>query len=321
MNIIDSKIKVSILFLLNVSMILGQWSPIPGGWTTTEGKTIEVEADSTLHSSNGIARYVIGGEMRFVKTSDSGYESKSYEMITDFNEGFAMAKKDGKWMVIDTLENIQGEVSCHYGYGFSDGLARIQLGNRFGYVNTKGEVAIPVKYYGAHDFSEGLARVYINKKWGFIDENGKLIIKAKYDYVWNFTEGLASVMLVKNEIEKWGFINQQGEEVIELKYGYVFPFSNGMSVVRWGDMFSTDLRIVDKEGVVLYKLPYTDAYSFSEGLACVYQNGYWGFIDTNFELVIQPVHQSPQSFKNGLVYVTVEGKSMYINKSGKAVWE
>lgn len=307
--------------MLNVSWMMGQWFPISGGWIDANGSEHQFKADTCYHSVDGYARFEQEGKVGFVKISDPNFTSGRYNALTDFNGGYAMAKLEDTWWVLDSTEKKIKKVSCHFAYAFSEGLARIQLGNRFGFVNTKGEIVIPVKYFGAHDFSEGRARVYLNDQWGVIDKAGKWVVKPSYDYIWDYKEGLACVLKKSGTKKQWGFINQEGKVAIDLQYDYVFPFSSGMAIVRKGDYFMNDLKLINPKGEVVYEIPYKDMFPFSEGLACFFENGKWGYVNTSFEVVIAAQFDHPRDFKDGMAWVHREGTPMYINKEGVTVWQ
>lgn len=301
--------------------VISQLCPTPKGWIAVDGRKFEKEVDSSFYSKNGFVRYAKEGSYRFTSINDLSFESKNYEELTNFNNGIAMAKIEGKWWVIDTLENKVKQIACHYAYEFHEGLARIQLGNRFGYVNEKGEIVIPVKYFGAHDFNEGRARVYLNKKWGVINKQGQWVVKPSFDFIWDYSEGKASVMKKEGHEEKWGYINKDGVVVVNLKYGYVFPFSEGKALIRMADYFSNDLRFISESEEVLFKVPYVDIYPFEEGMACFFKDGKWGYMNKQFEVLIEAKFDKPANFLYGLAFVHIDGKPMYIDQSGSIIWQ
>ena len=57
---------------------------------------------------------------------------------------------------------------------------------------------------------------------------------------------------------------------------------------------------------------------FSEGLALIEQNGKYGYIDTQGNIVIVPQYDEAGNFSEGLVAVVSDGKSFFINGAGKA---
>ena len=79
-----------------------------------------------------------------------------YFYVGNFNEGFAIVKKDGK----------------------KDG--------GFGYINTKCEQIVECKFDNAWVFNEGLAKVKKDGKWGYINTKGEQIIECKFDSVGGF---------------------------------------------------------------------------------------------------------------------------------------
>lgn len=70
---------------------------------------------------------------------------------------------------------------------------------------------------------------------------------------------------------------------------------------------------------------FSDALPFSNGLAAVKQDGKWGYINKNFEVVIPYQYDSAESFNGPLAKVETRNDSMliasYINKSGQVVWQ
>ncbi|MCB9189804.1 MAG: WG repeat-containing protein [Flavobacteriales bacterium] len=307
--------------VLLTQAIYGQVYPVPNGWINVSGEVISLESDSTFYSESDFVRYIKDGKYYFTKLSALSFSSASYEELSDFDNGYAVARTEGKWWVIDTSDKKIKQLNCHFAYGFQEGLARIQLGNRFGYVNTKGEVAISVKYYGAYDFSEGRARVYYKGKWGAIDNQGKFVVKPVYDYMWDFTEGIACVMKQENTDQRWGYIDLNGNKLIDTKFGYAFPFSNGLGLVRWGDLYTNDIRFIDRSGDVKFKIPYKDIFPYSDDLACFFENGKWGYLDMEFQVVLPAIYDRPADFINGIAGVFLEGQLIYIDKSGKTIWE
>jgi hypothetical protein len=170
---------------------------------------------------------------------------------------------------------------------------------KWGFKNENGTIAIKAEYFNALDFSEGLALVAtiddlsgfgLYSGWGFIDTKGRMVIAAKYNHASSFSEGLARVQ--SSETKSWGFIDKTGKEVIPLIY--------------------------------------FDAHSFSEGYAAVrfLEPRKWGFIDKTGKEIIPFVYDKieahdffrPSShFENGKAKVKKDGRTFYIDKTGKEV--
>lgn len=303
-----------------------QFFPIPNGWIDATGKEYLCNAcDSTYYSQHHFVVFKKGNHFHFKNIlTEQEFSDFKFQYLSSFNNGFAVAKLNNKFSIIDTNGLKKADFDCHYAYSFNEGFARIQLGNRFTYINTKGERLLPLKYHAAYNFHNGMARVYLNGKWGFINTSGKEIIPRKYDYVWDFEDGLACVMLIKDKKEFWGYIDINGKEVIPLKYNYAFPFSEGLAMVRKGTYSSGKLYFINKSNEVVHEVLYKDIYSFNNELACFYDeknNKKWGFIDKNFNIAIESQFDKPAHFKNGLALVLKNNQKMYIDTTGKTIWK
>lgn len=55
-------------------------------------------------------------------------------------------------------------------------------------------------------------------------------------------------------------------------------------------------------------MKYGKIYGFHDGLAAVSNNYYWGFVDTNGKVVVQPQYDSVSDFFGGLSLVKKGGK-------------
>ncbi|MGN0555175.1 MAG: WG repeat-containing protein, partial [Candidatus Fimenecus sp.] len=75
---------------------------------------------------------------------------------------------------------------------------------------------------------------------------------------------------------------------------------------------------VSRDGKRLTSLTFDYTNSFSEGLACVGIVGKgWGFIDESGELVIPPVYDQADDFKDGKAKVKRDGKYFFVDKTGR----
>ncbi len=319
-----------ILFISSFFFLyLNTWSqffPIPSGWIDVTGKEYLCnDCDSTFYSQNHFLVFKKGNYFHFKNIqTNKEFSDVNFQYLSAFDNGLAIAKFNNKFSIIDTNGNSKANFESHYAYAFSEGFARIQLGNRFTYINQKGERLLPIKYHAAYDFKNGFARVYLNGKWGFINTSGKEIIPRKYDFVWDFENGLACVMIKKDNKEFWGYIDTNGKEVIPLKYDYAFPFSEDFAIVRKGSYFNGKLYFINKSNEIVYEVEHKDIYSFKNEKACFYDeknNKKWGYIDKNFNIVIESQFDQPAQFKNGLALVTKNNQKMYIDTAGSIVWK
>jgi hypothetical protein len=183
-------------------------------------------------------------------------------------------------------------------WGVKEDMLIVQKAKQYGFADMKLKKFISQKpYEGVGRFSEGLAAVLNNKKWGFVNKTGKEVIPPAFDNCYAFTEGLACVN--KGAVTEYGFA--QGG--------------------KWG--------FIDKTGRQVVPCKYDDANSLSEGLASVNvggkpsifgaKGGKWGFIDKTGKEVIPPVYDEVNDFANGQAWVRKDGRSFYIDKTGKEI--
>jgi len=56
---------------------------------------------------------------------------------------------------------------------FSEGLARIKLNGKWGYIDKTGKEIIPLKYEALNELENGFMGAELNKKWkGYMDKKG-----------------------------------------------------------------------------------------------------------------------------------------------------
>jgi hypothetical protein len=224
------------------------------------------------------------GEMwGYMNTSGKLVIPARYEEVTDFNGGHALAKKGGKYFVIDT----QG-------------------------------TEVPVADGAAMDvkaFSESMAHFRAaDKTFGFVDESGKIAIPAQFESVGYFRDGLA---WAKTSDKMVGFIDKKGDWVIKPQFAVAKDFdkSTGLARIKNGDRWG----YVSKSGEITY-IDDTDLWEdFSNGLARGRRNGKFGYLNSKGEWAIEPQFDGCRDFKNGYAAVEKDKKWGVIDTSGKWV--
>ena len=158
--------------------------------------------------------------------------SASFEQVGMYAGGYAAAKIDEKWGVVDLQLNwlIPPE---------HDGIVQDELGRCYSngavFARDNSKVCLYVdgiiadeRYEDARPFSdEGYAAVKLNGKWGFIDREGNVAIGFMFDDALSFGQHLAAV----RQGEHWGYISLSGIMVIEPVFLEAKSFSNGSAPV------------------------------------------------------------------------------------------
>lgn len=146
----------------------------------------------------------------------------------------------------------------------------------------------------------------------------------RFDSFNGFYEGYAVVS--KNG--KYGLIDDQWQVTIPIEFKDLGVVNEG-SIVYY-DEHSGFSGLLDVNGNVIVEAKYSEIHCFNNGLAAFLSNdGKWGFMDTNFQIVIKPKflninfykpdpHRHP--FNEGLANVqTQNNKWNFINNKGTIV--
>ena len=181
--------------------------------------------------SNDRIPLLIDGEWR---RANGEFEigTTAFEQLGMYSEGYAAAKMDGKWGVVDLA--LGWLLPAEYDEIIMDELGRCYArGNVFARIN--GEVYLFTNgmqtgeaYEDAKPFSnEGYAAVKKNGKWGFIETDGTVAIGFSFDDAQSFGQHLAAV----KQDELWGYISLGGQTAIEPVFLEAKSFSNGSAPV------------------------------------------------------------------------------------------
>lgn len=218
--------------------------------------------------------------------------------------------KDGNWAV-DTTKAITGTeirrtpVTNKYLIDEKGNIISEPLGNVYVYgtYSKNGLCYVNPSVFGS---AFGMSAFYMDMQGNHLEPGG------------NLTE-----IEIRNELSKPHIIDLLPEDAIITE---CWRFVSGYAPISAGE---DKWLFVDKNLFICGKDEanwlYEDAYPFSSGFAAVKLNGKYGFIDTNFNLVIPCQFDYVDYFNGPLAFVTnsKEGVtiSSYINRNGKIVWQ
>jgi hypothetical protein len=175
-----------------------------------------------------------------------------FQQFGMYSGGFAAAKSDGRWGVVDIKSNwiVPAEfdmiVCDELGRAYAQGAAFVRHGGKI-WLYRDGAMT-GESYDEARPFSdEGYAAVKRYGKWGFIDSNGNMAIDFRYDDALSFGQHLAAVRMG----EFWGYIGLSGKMVIEPRYLEAKSFSEGSAPVltEYGWRFITLIEFKKEVGL------------------------------------------------------------------------
>ncbi|HYW70055.1 MAG TPA: WG repeat-containing protein [Pyrinomonadaceae bacterium] len=160
--------------------------------------------------------------------------------------------------------------------------------SKVGFIDYQGREVIPPRFSAAGDtahFENGLAPVFEGGKGsGYIDPSGKFVIGPTQVWGWGrpFHEDIAGVLIWNQQRNRPGWIDRSGKIVF-----------SGMG--EEGRYFASGL------------------------MSMAGPSGKWGFVNKDFQFVIEPRFDWAWEFSEGLAEVTVNHKSGFIDPSGKIV--
>lgn len=305
--------------------------------------TLKMDVDGYSDNENGTAPVLAWkeGEKRGDTTEESslfrayalyGYISPEHDKIvidlkyddaTDFYNGYAEVKENGKWKVInekgeqvankeyDFKPEVHGdyivyEVYSENGdrkYGADDlegkqvlapeyseistlvDIAIVEKDGKCGIINLDGTIILPFEYKELLFMNNGLICAKKDGKYGFIDKDGKVEIPFEYDYL--YLNDNSKVYAEKNG--KKGFIDQSGNVIIPIEYDYVQPLSDNRFIVgknSTDDEETNDLAIINEKG---------------EEIAQIGKKGRNAYL----------------AVKNGFVQISIDGQLAFVNGDGE----
>lgn len=282
---------------------------------------------------SGISSELVQGEYKKLKyTISDGY--KRFEKYHTADNGYISVYNGEVWRVADNRCN---EMSAGYSYigPLSDdgyGLYRNDIDLRLmDAVNViRARYAIEIDEAGVYSTESGMAPVRIGSTWQYLKSDGTSA-EGRYEMAGSYVDGKAAVC----SEGKWYLINEAGETVSEvfeeilldshgryLNDGIILAKEEGKFHIyneKWeqqGDFSADDADrspaegliafasgekwgFADSDGNIVFAPVFAGARGFSNGLAAVKdESGRWGFVDEEFETVIDCRYLETGYFNN-----------------------
>lgn len=235
--------------------------------------------------------------------------------VREFQNGKAGYKLDDKWVISPIYE---------YGSDFKNGFAMVRLNGKFGFIDTSGNIVVKTIYDQASLYNEqGIASGWLDGERFFFDTQGnafhsmeelmavkKLSSEEYRQQAQSYT--ISDYAPTLDSSGKWGY-KQFGDWTINPRFDSAGAFSDGLAAVslngKWG--------FIDKSGANSIPFKYEQCGMFVDGLARVKLYGKWGFIDKAGSTVIPMKYAMAADFSDGLAKVVLNGKTGYIDKTGE----
>ena len=227
-----------------------------------------------------------------------------YEKISTFSVDRAVVMKNGEIYAVDRNNNRVDklyEKASGFGNLANDRIPILIDGQ---WLRAFGDLSLgAIRFQELGMYSEGYVAARTGEKWGVVNISSTWLIPAEYDGV--ILDGL-------------GRCYAQGAVFIR-SGGTIYLFSNGnLSGTPYEDarpFYAEGYAAVknngkwgyiDVNGNVMIEFKFDDALSFSKHLAAVKQDGLWGYISLAGHIVIEPSFIEARSFSDGCAPVLTE---------------
>jgi hypothetical protein len=248
---------------------------------------------------------------------------------SNFSEGLAAVRPNGRYGYIDTLGNFVLQPQFDMAYSFKNGLALVYKNGQPMIIDIKGNIAFPSAYKAIRFINDrkGVVTTLANKQ-GIIDISSKeLLADTVFDLIGDFNYGVAMVRQYnspkkKHVFEREAVIDTNGNFVVPFdKYVSIKPFSEGYALVEIDDHRKKGYTdgAIDTKGNLLFKRPYDGSIideAFHDGYvkAILYkkegdnsEKSYGGFINLKGELAFSDTNFSNVTdFSNGRAFIRLE---------------
>ena len=254
------------------------------------------------------------------------------KVLPVFNEMYTVETEDGYTFLTDEASpNFDGTFleasSFSEGYAFVKATHPDSTEKSF-IINKEGERQI---YLPDAEISSGVGKgkdkngntVYliackVCDKYRYYDINGNEMFE-EYEFAGRFRNNVAAVMVSEG---KWKLINGAGEAVTDKVFsdvvlnefdecaakGFIFAAVDGKY-----SLYDYKMNLISQDFVCDDAKPFVDDY------AAFKQGDLWGFVDTEGNVVIEPVYEDAKSFSCGMGGVCSGGVWQFVNAQNEVV--
>ncbi len=263
--------------------------------------------------------------------------SDKYDYVGEFHQGVAIVIKNNLYGAI--LMGGHEIITPTYEYisPFKDGYAQAFSKGECIYINLSGKIciccgnkiiAMPEFYDEIRTFYNGVSCVRKQEKWGVINELGEELVTPQFTYISDFVYKVAKYQSINH---KWGFITCDGkvskdwyndlEIDVDGNLITTRPIRSliGMSNPEYIEYKKVKLNhkghvLVQTKSKLISLPSYVYfAQNISEGIICIQnQEGYWGAMKINGELIIPIEYLELRPFEKGQSFGLHKDKKLHI---------
>ena len=220
---------------------------------------------------------------------ESGYlkEFEDDVNLYSYKDGLGKVenKNDFSTYFVDKSGN---RVTDTYGFAthFDGGRCIVQdrTSGKWGVIDTQGKALLPLEYDDIHqEYREGALGVCKAGNWGFVDMDGKSIIPMAYNKVTYYQNGWAGAM---DKDGKWGMIDKNNQTVVSFNWEDILPSTVPQPELLWVKKAGTWQCYNCTKRDIAFQGGFERAWNFEDGQAVVQENGLFGVVDTQGDIIV-----------------------------------
>jgi hypothetical protein len=289
----------------------------------------------------------------YLKLTGEAITNFEFDDAENFNEDRAVVNKKGHVYVIDRLGNT---ISSNYDVisDYNEGLAIVKKNNFYGAINKSGKIEIPIQYQRMGEFVNGMCFAQKNEVYGYIDKNGYTLVPFIFDWAENFKNGFARV----KKDNRYGVINQDGQYVLLPYFDRIDEEENGIFMVfknslygffdnsgcslsqinntlidgaekkeytdgNWMKIVSDEEQnLMNKNGKLLSeKSAFDEIYLPKNGLFRFMQEDKYGFLSLKNKITIKPIYDEAIDFNDSICIARKKNTQYIINTKGEILFQ
>ncbi len=268
----------------------------------------------------------------------------TFDEIRPFQDSYAAVNIKGKWGFIDSDLKLAIKPQYRAAWNFKNGFARIQYPDgSYNYINNSNETLSEHNFLYAHDFEKTFATAKIGlDSFIIINSAGNFSEVVKAEDLSPTEYGYFIAENFENEI----IYDTQGQEINSLVYDKIMPLSENAIIAKDKNMhgaISLDREIlipfkyyrlssyengwivgIGESGIDIYK-DFKPVRTFTEYMEIRYagfdrfifmHNGKWGFMDTEFNIIAEPIYDQLDNFSQAVAAYQREVLWGYVNIMG-----
>lgn len=284
------------------------------------------------------------------------FQDKSIEYIGLFNNGLAIAKKNGKIGYLNTKGKFVISPTYEEATSFYNQATLVKKNGKWALINNKGKLLtafnIEDKNYGPEYRKSGQFPVKINGLWGSMNYKGKLVVPAEFQdkiefrgntVEWGLHRDAYSAIVRKDgliiPLDKQHYslgepqnglwiIQDSGEGIVDVSGQLIVEPQDDQKVILSEDGSYAVRDIKDpsagwtfykKDQTLLFESNYTDIQAFSEDLAAVKVNQKWGYVSKQGDIKIPAQFEEANLFQMGSAVIRKSGKYGLIGNRGEVI--